>query len=86
VTDRILTLDEVYKEKIVPLNRSALYEAAKEADSPFWMRKGRWLTVESDLLKWVRTGEKTGRHNRGRVDPMPPSKLIDRVREINAKS
>jgi excisionase family DNA binding protein len=65
MTDQILTLAQA--AEIVPLSKSTLYRVAEQGgpDSPFRKRGGRWLTTESDLLEWVRTG-----HKPMRVDPM----------------
>lgn len=87
--DRILSLAQVHEMNLLPLSKSTLYEVAREADSPFWMRGGRWMTVESDLKDWVRKGQKRGRYNRerGYAEPMPSPKvkrgaLMARVMEI----
>jgi len=58
MSDRVLTLAQA--AEIVPLSRSTLYRVAEAGadDCPFWKRGGRWLTIESDLFKWVREGER----------------------------
>lgn len=87
MAERILTLAQVVEEKIVPLSKSSLYRLAEDPDSPFWKRGGRWLTVESDLVRWVRAGGKGSRRSSG--DPMPTPKrdrLMDRVLEIREKT
>lgn len=92
MTERILSLTQVVEEGIVPLSKSRLYEIAQtEPDSPFHKRSGKWMTVESDLLKWVRSGA-TGKKKLGGGEPMPRStharrgSLLERVREIRSEA
>jgi len=92
MSERVLTLAQVYEEKILPLSRSRLYEIAQEGGgSPFHKRGGRWMTVESDLLAWVRAGEKPSSRRSAGGDPMPRPRqghrgaLIERVREIRSE-
>jgi predicted DNA-binding transcriptional regulator AlpA len=68
MTDRILSLEEVVAQ--TPWSKSTLYRVAAEPDSPFWKRGGRWVTTESDLLAWVRSGPKP-RRQRISESPMP---------------
>lgn len=83
MTDRILTLAQVFEEGIVPLAKSTLYEVAREPGSPFWMRGGRWLTVESDLRNWVRQGPKVREdRNHGYGDPVPRPRRGSLLREV----
>lgn len=59
MSERILTIDQA--AEIVPLSLSSLYREAPKEDSPFRKRAGRWLTTESDLVAWVRSGVKPTR-------------------------
>ena len=56
--DRILTLSDA--ARIVPLSKTTLYRVAERGgeSSPFRKVEGRWLTVESDLIAWVRGGHR----------------------------
>ena len=68
MTERVLTIEEVAAE--YPWGKSTLYRVCTEPDSPFWKRGGRWITTESDLLNWIRSGPKPT-PRRSEVDPMP---------------
>jgi hypothetical protein len=43
---------------MTPWSKSTLYRVAPQEDSPFHKQGGRWVTTESDLLAWVRSGAK----------------------------
>jgi hypothetical protein len=68
VTDPILSLADAVAE--TPWSESTLYREAPKPDSPFHKRGGRWVTTESDLLAWVRSGPKPERQHRAE-SPMP---------------
>ena len=81
MNERILTLAQA--AEIVPLSTSTLYRVAEAGgpDSPFRKRGGRWLTTESDLVQWVRTG-----HRPQAADPMPRvrSEVDDLLEQVHA--
>lgn len=57
MSDRVLTISQVAEERKVPLSKTRLYQIAQAGgDSPFRMRGGKWMVVESDLIAWVRKG------------------------------
>jgi len=58
--DRILSIDQIVSERIIPLSRTSLYRLAENGEIPLFKRKGRWMGVESDLRKWVREGQRGG--------------------------
>lgn len=68
MTDQILSLEEAAAQ--TPWSKSTLYREAVKLESPFWKRGGRWVTTESDLLAWVRSGPKPTRVHRSE-SPMP---------------
>lgn len=68
MTERVLTIEEA--ADFLPVSKSSLYRAASAPDSPFRKRAGRWMTTESDLIEWVRTGEKPKARQPGE-SPMP---------------
>jgi len=78
--DRILTIPEIVAERIVPLGRASLYEAAKAGRGPFYMVEGRWMAFESELYAWVRGGfQGEGRRSK------PPSRQLERLRKKKAE-
>lgn len=92
MSDRVLTIPQIRKEQIVPLGLSSLYRAASEGDGPFYKVRGRWLAIESELLTWVREGQK-GKPSRSSGNPMPRARrrgggddLLAKVYELRGKS
>jgi excisionase family DNA binding protein len=67
LADPILSIDEA--AELTPWSKSTLYRIAPAEDSPFHKRGGRWVTTESDLLEWARTGPKP--RNVRAESPMP---------------
>lgn len=80
MNDRILTLTQVSREKILPLSRATLYRLASSGEGPFRKRRGQWMTTESDLLQWVRSGEQGIRKR-----PAPTERFLQEVRELRKK-
>jgi len=89
MNDRILSLEEVVAQ--TPWSKSTLYRLAAGPDSPFWKRGGRWVTTESDLLAWVRSGPKP-QPRQPAENPMPRTRhrgegdLLAKVRELRRAS
>jgi excisionase family DNA binding protein len=67
MNEPILTIDEAAEQ--TPWSKTTLYRVAPDAESPFTKRGGRWVTTESDLLAWVRSGPKPKSRSIG--NPMP---------------
>jgi len=67
MNDQILSLDEA--AALTPWSKTTLYRVAPDSDSPFTKRGGRWVTTESDLVAWVRSGPKPRSRSIG--NPMP---------------
>lgn len=72
MSERILSIKQAAAE--TPWSESTLYRIAPEPDSPFHKRGGRWVTTESDLLEWVRTGPKPRSAEAGSPMPKPRSR------------
>lgn len=72
MADRVLTIKQVATERLVPFSEASLYRIANhDPDSPFRKRGGRWMVVESDLLRWVREGRQGDRGQGGNPMPRP---------------
>lgn len=72
MSERILSIEQAASE--TPWSKSTLYRIAPDEDSPFHKRGGRWVTTESDLLEWVRTGPKPRSAEVGSPMPKPRSR------------
>jgi hypothetical protein len=74
MNERILTIEQAAEE--TPWSKTTLYREAPKEDSPFHKRAGRWVTTESDLLEWARTGPKPRKVRA--ESPMPRSRRRER--------
>ena len=85
--ERVLSIEQVAEQ--TPWSTSTLYREAKKPDSPFRKQAGRWVTTESDLLEWVRSGEKPQPRSSISADPMAPRRmrgsLRSKVIELDAR-
>jgi len=70
MSDPLLSVEEA--AAISPWSKSTLYREAPKEDSPFRKRGGRWVTTESDLIAWARSGSKAQRRDAISRDPMGP--------------
>lgn len=78
VNDQILTLAQA--AEVVPLSESMLYRLAQRGEAPFTKRGGKWMTVHSDLIAWVRSGPRGCRTSES-ADPMPTPRRGSRLRD-----
>lgn len=78
--EQILSLADA--AKVVPHSETALYRIARAGgeDNPFRKVAGRWCTTLSDLVAWVRAGDR-GPGARSSSDPIPP---VRKRREDNS--
>jgi len=69
--------------KVLPLSKATLYELAQTGEAPFRKRAGKWMALESDLMEWVRTGEK-GTKAKPMPDPMPSARMatVNQIRRM----